>query len=383
MATRVLDERHYLLVEVATSDGPPGVGYSYAGTSGGPMLAQAVRELLAPVLRGADEHDVTGLWERMYQETLLAGRRGVVIRALSAVDMALWDASAKRARVPLAVLLGGTTARPLPAYASGGYYRPDDGPWEAAVAREIEYNQSIGFRDHKIKVGGLPVEEDARRVAAAAQAIAAASAASVGSAGSAGSAGSVGSAGGGTGRLALDANNAYRSVPEALRAARAFERAAGELGLWWFEEPLSPDDIAGHAALAAQLDTTVATGEIHQTRWEFRDLIERRAADLLQPDAGVLGGVTEFVRVAHAAETFGIQVAPHWHANVHAQLAAATPNCLTLEHFSLDKDIYNFELLVTPETRLVIEDGAARLSDRPGLGFEFDEEVVGKHELTG
>ena len=362
MATRVLNERHYLLVEVSTSDGPPGLGYSYAGTSGGPLLAQSVRELLAPVLRGADEHDVTGLWDRMYAETLLAGRRGVVIRALSAVDMALWDASAKRARVPLAVLLGGTTARPLPAYASGGYYRPDDGPWETAVAREIEHNHSLGFRDHKIKVGGLPVAEDARRVAAAAEAIAAGT-------------------GEGTGRLALDANNAYRSVPEALHAARAFERAAGDVGLWWLEEPLSPDDIAGHAALAAQLDTTVATGEIHQTRWEFRDLIERRAADVLQPDAAVLGGVSEFVRVARAAETFGIQVAPHWHANVHAQLAAATPNCLTLEHFSLDKDIYNFELLLTPETRLVVEDGAAVLSDRPGLGFEFDEEVVGKHEL--
>ncbi len=360
MATRELNERHYLLVEIDSSDGPTGVGYSYAGTSGGRVLAAAVDDLLAPLLQGADENDILGLWDAMYQDSLLAGRRGVVLRALSAVDMALWDASAKRAGVPLAVLLGGTTARPVPAYASGGYYRPDDGPWETAVAREIELNASLGFTDHKIKVGGLPVEEDARRVKAAVGAIAAVN---------------------GTGRLALDANNAYRSVPEALHAARAFERAAGDAGLWWFEEPLSPDDIAGHAELAGTLETMVATGEIHQTRWEFRDLIERRAADLLQPDAGVLGGVSEFVRVVRAAETFGVQVAPHWHANVHAQLAAATPNCLTVEHFSLDKDIYNFELLLVPDSRLVVRDGAVVLGDRPGIGIELDEEQVRKYEF--
>jgi L-alanine-DL-glutamate epimerase-like enolase superfamily enzyme len=357
MSTRVLSDRHYLLVEVTTDDGTKGLGYSYAGTSGGEVLASSV-DLFEPVLSAADETDILGLWDRLYQETLLTGRRGAVIRALSAVDMALWDANAKRAGVPLAVLLGGTIARPIPAYASGGYYRPEDGPWETVVAAEIERNRSQGFRDHKIKVGGLSVEEDAKRVKAAIDAI------------------------DGTGRLGLDANNAYRSVPEAVRAARAFERAAGDVGLWWFEEPLSPDDNAGHAALASQIETTVATGEIHQTRWEFRDLIERGGADILQPDAGVLGGVSEWLRVVRTAETFGIQVAPHWHANIHAQLAAAAPNCVVIEHFMLDKDIYNFEELLTPASRLVVEGGAAVLGDRPGIGLEFDEDVVRRYELS-
>src|SRR5262249_26125690 len=163
---------------------------------------------------------------------------------------------------------------------------------------------------HKIKVGGLSLEQDVARVSAASEAV------------------------GEHGRLALDANNAYRSAGEALRAARAFERAAGEHGLWGFEEPLSPDDIAGHAELARILDPPVATGELHQTRWEFAQLIERRAADVLQPDAGVLGGVSEWLRVAHAASTFGLQVAPHWHANLHAQLAAADPSILAIEPFA-------------------------------------------------
>jgi L-alanine-DL-glutamate epimerase-like enolase superfamily enzyme len=358
MSTRVLDQRHFLVVEIsADAGGPVGVGYAYAGTNGGRLVAAAVDDLLAPVLTGADEQDILGLWDRMYQETLLAGRRGAVLRALSAVDIALWDLLAKTGNVPLAVLLGGTTGRPVPAYASGGYYRPGEGDWCDAVVREIEFNRSLGFHDHKIKVGGLPVAEDAARVAAAAEAI------------------------GGQGRLALDANNAYRTVAEALSASRAFERAAGRTGLWWIEEPLPPDDIAGHAELARELETVVATGEIHQTRWEFRDMIERRAADLLQPDVGVLGGVSEWLRVARTAETFGVPVAPHWHANIHAHLAVATPNCVSVEHFALDKDIYNFELLITPDTRLSIEDGCVRCPDRPGIGIELDEESMRRFEM--
>jgi L-alanine-DL-glutamate epimerase-like enolase superfamily enzyme len=287
----------------------------------------------------------------------MLGRRGVVVRALSGIDIALWELSAKRAGMPLAVLLGGA-ATTVPAYASGGYYRPDEGSWTDAVAAEIRLNRSLGFRDHKIKVGGLSVNDDAARVSAAAEAI------------------------GADGRLALDANNAYRSVGDALRAIRAFEEAAKGRGLWWVEEPLSPDDIEGHRAIAREIETPVATGEIHQTRWDFRQLLEREAADLLQPDAAVIGGVSEWMRVARVAETFGIPIAPHWHANVHAHLAAASPNCIAIEHFALQKDIYNFELLLTPESRLVVRDGAAVVPDRPGIGVEFDEGVLRGYEIA-
>jgi L-alanine-DL-glutamate epimerase-like enolase superfamily enzyme len=352
MSTRSLDRRDYVLVEVHAG-GAVGVGYAYAGTRGGRLLVIAVRDLLADLLVGASENDITGHWERMYRETLLVGRRGGVLRAMSAIDVALWDLQGILRGVPLAVLLGGEV-KPLPAYASGGYYRPDEGAWTEAIAREIEFNRSLGFEDHKIKVGGLTVAEDAERVAAAVAAIA------------------------GRGRLAVDANNAYRSVPEALAATRAFEDAAGPDGLWWMEEPLLPDDIAGHAELAQEVETMIATGEIHQTRWEFRQLIESGAADLLQPDVGVIGGVTEWMRVARAAETFGLQVAPHWHANVHAHLAAATPNCLTVEHFALEKEIYNFETLLTPESRLAVGEGTVKLSQRPGIGIELDEATVAR-----
>ncbi len=357
MATRTLRERHFVLVEIRDDDGHTGVGYVYAGTSGSLLLADAVRDILAPIVLDADAEEIAGLWRLMYQESLLLGRRGALLRAISAVDIALWDLRAKRCGVPLAVLLGGATARPLPAYASGGYYRAtDDSPVRAVVA-EITANQAAGFSDHKIKVGGLSVAEDAERVAAAVHTIA------------------------GQGRLALDANNAYRTVPEALRAARAFERAAGGDGLWWFEEPLSPENVAGHAELTRTLETPVATGEIYQTRWDFARLVHEHAADILQPDVGVLGGITEFLLIAHTADSFDLPIAPHWHANLHAHLAAALPNTLVIEHFDLEKDIYNFERLLTEETRLRVEGGHVVLSDRPGLGLEFDEGVVSKYDV--
>lgn len=357
ISTRILGQRDYLLVSVRAG-GLEGVGYAYAGTAGGEVLAAAVRSQLAAVLVGADADDIVGTWDRMYQETLLSGRRGAVLRSISAVDTALWDLLGKRCGLALAVVLGGGLA-PVPAYASGGYYRSEPGVSPAEqVAAEIAFNRDLGFVDHKIKVGGLPPELDAERVAAGISAM------------------------GGTGRLALDANNAYRSVKEALRAVRLFEMAAGDVGLWWIEEPLSPDDIAGHAALTARLETPVATGEIAQTRHEFRDLIAAKAADILQPDAGVLGGVSEWLRIARTAESYGVPVAPHWHANLHIHLAAASPNCIVVEHFALEKDIYNFEMLVTPETRVQVQAGALLISNRAGLGMELDDEQVEKFTVA-
>lgn len=357
IATRILDKRDYVLVRVNRDDSEhEGIGYIYAGTNGGALVAEAVNAILAPALAGRDADDIVGAWDAMYQETLLHGRRGAVVRAISAVDIGLWDLASKRAGVPLAVLLGGSLA-PVPAYASGGYYIPDHGPWADAVVAEISGNVALGFTDHKIKVGGLSVAEDAERVAAAIDTMH------------------------GAGRLALDANNAYRTDVEARAALRAFEEAAGDHGLWWFEEPLSPDDYDGHARLRARSETAIATGEIAASRWEFRDLIQRGSADILQPDVGVLGGVTEFLRVAAAASTFGIPVAPHWHANLHAHLSAAVNNCLTVEHFDAAKDIYNFEMLLEPSSRMTFSDGRVVIPERPGIGIVLDEDMVARYAV--
>lgn len=343
IATREVRWREYVLCRVTTEEGREGIGYTYAGTVGGSMVRAAVDHVLAPVLAGADADLREGLWAAMFQEGLLVGRRGALLRAIAAVDIALWDLAAKRADLPLYRFLGGYRSE-VPAYASGGYYLPGKGP--AGLAEELRRYLAAGFSAVKIKVGAVGLAEDVARVKAAREAI------------------------GSDIRLALDANNAYRDGAEALRAARAFE----PYDIWWLEEPLAPDDIPGHARVAAGTSIPVATGEIHASRWDFRDIIVAKAAGILQPDAGVLGGVTEWLKVAHTAASFNLPVAPHWHADLHVHLVGAVANALTVEYFFLEEDIYNFERILAE--RLVPRDGQLSIPDRPGLGLCLDEAAL-------
>ena len=349
IATREVLGREYLLVEVEADDGLVGVGYTYTGTSGARLAAELVDEYFAPRVVGRPALGPERFWSELYQDLLLIGRRGFVLRALSALDLGLWDLLGQAAGQPLYRLLGGHRDV-VPCYASGGYYRPGD-PL-ANVERELGKYRDMGFVDFKIKVGGAPFDVDVERVRVARETI------------------------GPGARLGLDANNAWKTASDALRFARAVER----YDPWWLEEPLSPDDVEGHARIAAALDWAVATGEIHASRWDFRQLIERRAADILQPDAGVLGGVGEWMRVAHAAATFDLPVAPHWNADMHVHLVAAVPNGLTVEYFLLEEDIYNFERLLAE--RLRPKDGIIPLPQRPGLGLVLDREAVERYRIN-
>ena len=343
IATREVLGREFVLTFVQAGDGSQGVGYTYAGTVGGSMVRAAVEDILKPLLLHGDADLIERHWAAMFQQGLLVGRRGALLRAISAVDIALWDLAAKRAGKPLYRLLGGSQAE-VPAYASGGYYM--EGKGTAGLAQEMERYLRAGFGAVKIKVGGVSIQEDAARVKAARDAI-------------------------GPGvRLALDANNAYASVAEAIRAARAFE----PYDIWWFEEPLPPDNIPGHAEVAAAVSIPVATGEIHAGRWDFRDIISAKAAQILQPDAGVLGGVSEWMKVAHTAASFDLPVAPHWHADLHVHLAGAVANALTVEYFFLEEDIYNFERIL--RERLAPSRGRIPIPERPGLGLVLDEAAI-------
>jgi L-alanine-DL-glutamate epimerase-like enolase superfamily enzyme len=343
IATRVLGGRDYVLVWIETDEGVTGIGYTYAGTLGGRIVQVSVEDALAPILLGEDPFAIERLWARMFQETLLIGRRGALLRAISCVDIALWDLVGKATSQPLYKLLGGFRDE-VPAYASGGYYREGD----PLAYIEIEMSQyvGLGFKDFKMKVGGAPFEVDVERVRVARETI------------------------GPKARLGMDANNAWSTPTDAIR----FVRATEQYQPWFIEEPLRPDDIAGHAEVARVLDIPVATGEIHATRWDFRDLIAQRAADILQPDAGVLGGVSEWLKVAHAAATFDLPVAPHWHADVHVHLAGAVQNCLTVEYFLLEEDIYNFERILAD--RLRPKDGLIPIPQRPGVGLVLDDSAV-------
>lgn len=351
ISTRRLAGREFVLVWVATDAGVEGLGYTYAGTLGGRVVQTAIDTALAGLLVDQDPRYVERLWERMFREMLLIGRRGALIRAISAVDLALWDLIGKLHGEPLYRLLGGYRDE-VPAYASGGYYRPDIDPL-AEVAGELGRYVERGFTDFKIKVGGLSIAQDRERVRVARETI------------------------GSEARLALDANNAYNDVAVARRAAAAFE----PFDIWWLEEPTYPDSLPNSAAIARMISMPVATGEIEATRWGFRDIISTNAAQILQPDAVVVGGVSEWLKVANLAAGHDLPVAPHWNANVHVHLVAAVANGLTVEYFDLSEDIFNFERLIAPENRLVAQSGSIRVPDRPGIGILLDDRQVERFRI--
>ncbi len=346
-ATRTVSARDYGIIKIRAG-GFEGIGFCYAGSSGGALVAQAVEQLLAPLLLGSDSLLVEGLWQRMFQETLLHGRAGSVMRAISIVDCALWDLNARAARLPLYKYLGAVVEDAVPAYASGGYYLPGKTPKK--LGAEMAGYVRAGFKAVKMKVGRLSPKEEAERVRAAREAI------------------------GPHIELMLDANNAWQDLATAMRYVQRFE----PYDPYWIEEPFFPDDIENHARLAKLTRIAVATGEIGTGRWHFKEILDKGAARILQTDALVCGGVSEWRRIAATAASYGVTVCPHWFHDLHAHLVAATPNARYVEFFP-DDQVLNFRRLI--DTQLSHQNGALILPKSPGLGFRFDEKAVARHAL--
>lgn len=345
-STRTVSERHYCLVKVTSKDGHEGIGFCYVGSAGGDIAKVAVEQLLAPKLIGQNSHRSEGLWMDMYNESILQGRAGAVMRGISILDTAIWDLNARSVGLPLHHYLGAVVEDRVPAYASGGYYL--DGKTPAKLGKEMESYVKQGFKAVKMKVGRLSPSEEEARVKAARKAI------------------------GEDVLLTLDANNAWRDLPTALEYVRRFEA----YNPYWIEEPFSPDAIDLHAALARQTKINVATGEMEAGRWRFRELIDAGGVAILQSDAAVCGGITEWRRISAYADLKGITVCPHWMHDLHAPLVAATPNARFVEFF-LDDQVLNLRRLFNKQ--LTFKNGDLILHKTPGLGFEFDEAAVKKY----
>jgi L-alanine-DL-glutamate epimerase-like enolase superfamily enzyme len=346
-ATRTVSARDYGLVKIRAG-GVEGIGFCYAGSSGGTLVAHAVEELLAPILLGKDSLLVEGLWQRMFQETLLQGRAGSVMRAISMLDCALWDLNARSAKLPLCKYLGAVVDDAVPAYASGGYYLAGKTPRK--LGEEMAGYVKAGFSAVKMKVGKLSPKEEEARVKAARDAI------------------------GPEVELMLDANNAWHDLPTAMRYLERFEL----YDPYWIEEPFFPDDIENHARLAKLTRVAVATGEIGTGRWHFKEILDKGAAAILQTDALVCGGISEWKRIAATAASYNVTVCPHWFHDLHAHLVAATPNARYVEFFP-DDQVLNFRRLI--DTQLTAKDGMLLLPKTPGLGFRFDEKTVARYAL--
>jgi len=347
-ATRTVMARDYALVKVRSEAGHEGIGFCYVGSSGGPLAIAAVQELLAPLLLGQNSTRTEGLWQEMYRESVLQGRAGTVMRGISILDNALWDLNARAAGLPLSQYLGCWTTDAVPAYASGGYYL--DGKTPDHLADEVRGYVAAGFKAVKIKVGRHSPREEEARVRAAREAI------------------------GPDIHLMLDANNAWADLPTALRYMERFE----PYDPYFIEEPFSPDDIDNHARLAERTKILVATGEIEVGRWRFKEMLDKGAAQILQTDAAVCGGITEWRRIASMADAYGITICPHWFHDLHAHLVAAAPNARYVEYF-LDDQVLNFKRLINRQ--LEMRDGNLQVPTGAGLGFEFDEDAVKRYAL--
>lgn len=348
-SNRSVRSRDFGLVKLHTDSGHTGIGFAYVGTVAGEMLPLAVQTLFAKLLIGRDTLEVEALWKEMYQEALLQGRAGVVMRAISAIDIALWDINAKSAGLPLHKYLGATDLISIAAYASGGYYL--DGKTPQKLGEELAHYAALGFKAMKMKTGRLSPQQEEDRLKAARDAV------------------------GYDVALMMDVNNGWEDLTQALQYVRRFEKYQP----YFIEEPFLADDLDNHARLARATSIPVATGEVETGHWRQKTLLEMGGAAILQTDAAVCGGITEWRRVAQMASGFGVTVMPHAFHDLHAPLVASMPNAPYAEMF-LDDKVFNFSRLL--DRRMRHENGRIVLHQTPGLGFAFDEDILREFALT-
>ncbi len=320
-----------LTVRVRDAEGAEGVGYSYTVGRNGRAALSVLAHEISEIAAGADAERIEALWQRVWWATHYGGRGGPTVLALSALDMALWDLKARRAGLPLWRLLGGNDPR-VPCYAGG----IDLDLPTADLLRQTDANLAHGFRAIKMKVGRPDLADDISRVAAMRRHL-------------------------GDGfPLMLDANMKW-TADEAIRAARAF----APYDPLWLEEPIVPDDVAGHARVVRDGGLPVAAGENLRTLWDFRHLIASGGVTFPEPDATNCGGVTVFMKIAHLAEAFSLPVTSHGAHDVTVHLLAAVPNRSYLEAHGFGLDRYIAE-------PLVLHEGFAIAPERPGHGISFD-----------
>jgi D-galactarolactone cycloisomerase len=348
--------RTSLIVEILTDAGLVGWGECY----GPARINAAVVDSMKPLLVGQDPFRTEWLWHEIYARFRDHGQKGSIIQGLSGIDIALWDIKGKALGEPVHRLMGGPIRTEVSAYATGLYRRKEGQP-EDYLAEEAAGYRAEGFTAVKLKVG-YGVEEDLKMIRAVRDAI-----------------------GPGIG-LMIDANHAYDAI-----AAIRLGRSAEAFDIAWFEEPVPPEDVAGHREVRAALSIPVASGECEFTRFGFRELITTRAIDIVQPDTCSAGGISECKKIADMALAYGLRYVPHvWGSGVAlaaalqllAVLPAFTPPSLNplepILEFDRTEHPIRQALLTIPieHTR-----GRVAVPQGPGLGIDIDRAALDRFRL--
>jgi L-alanine-DL-glutamate epimerase-like enolase superfamily enzyme len=328
-----LTEIAFIFAEIRTRDGHEGIGFGYSKRAGGPGMYAHAKEL-APNLIGEDPNDIQKIFTKLTWAGASMGRAGLTTQAIAPFDIALWDMKAKRAKLPLAKLLGAQRDSVQCYNTSGGYLHTE----LAQVLKNVATSRESGIGGIKIKVGQPDLAIDVKRV------------------------GEVRKLLGDGFPLMVDANQQW-DRQKATRACRLFE----PFDLTWIEEPLDAHDFEGHGMLADRFDTAIATGEMLTSFDEHAQLV-MAGTDFIQPDAPRVGGITPFLKIMALGEYKRRKLAPHFAMEIHLHLAAAYGIEPWLEHFEWLGPLFN--------EQLQLKNGRMFVPDRPGLGFSLSDQAI-------
>ena len=331
---------HKLVVaQISTDEGIRGLGYSLVFNGGGAEAVHTYLETrLKPALIGEDPVYVERLWEKMFRADMGIRKQGIAGYALSALDIGLWDIAGKSAKLPLYKLWGAASDR-VGAYGSGGWskYSVDE------LVAEAQKYAGMGCRYYKMKIHHADPAVNASRVAAVKKAL-------------------------GPGvRMMVDVNQG-RDVLGNREQARLLE----EFDLVWYEEPVLADDYDVYAEVSSSIKIPIAAGENHFTRWEFKQLFDRRSVQYAMPDVCRACGFSETLRIGKLASTYGVKLTPHLIHEISIHVVGALSNGFLVEFMDwAPPDL--FEEL--PECK----DGLIRIPDRPGHGIALHPKAIEKY----
>jgi galactonate dehydratase len=354
---------NYYWVLIHTDEGITGLGETYHGLKGAAKVC--IEAFGEEVLIGKDPSDIEGLFKQMFHRSSYHGQQGAEFRAMSAIDMALWDIKGKALGAPIYQLLGGKCRESVPVYYSGGLGRtPREREAIMDRARWLVENGWKAFKgglhprfrplDHYLD-SATKIKEDIEVLRWVREAV------------------------GDTLEICVDCHASW-DVPSAIRAAKALE----EIDALFMEEPIGPDNADAMAEVARSTRTPICTGERLFGRFRFLELLEKHACDVIMPDLAWTGGISETRKIAYLAETYYIPIAPHNYGPVTCMalvhVMAHVPNTRYLEftanHYEEWEGVGWNRWVNKP---IVAKESALPLPTEPGLGIELSDEVMERH----